>query len=410
VTTTDPAFDHLDAPFQFTIDFGDGESITNITTSAEGETLEFKHTYTQLGQTYFPTLTVRDEATMPLSPSSLTTTIDLATITVAQQAIIGDALFVGGTEGTDRIIVSANGSIRFNSKLLPNIWEGGRVVVLGNGGNDTITTSSVRFPIEFYGGAGNDYLAGGNSDDILDGGEGNDRLLGGNGNDILLGGGGADRLYGGNGDDYGLGDHFLDRDSGEPTFFAFYDAFGDVDFEVELPISLSDRPGADTVNGDGGNDVLYGGPMNDRLNGGSGNDLLRGGDGNDVLDGGHGDDFLLGEVGSDILYGRNGSDVLIGGQDIDTLNGGNGEDLLFGGDIFEGNTDEDLAELWMMWRNFEQDDAIDALISGDNPLGEDDELADTLNGERDIDWYVLFARDRIRTTAETRAPNQHFEF
>jgi hypothetical protein len=403
VSTTDPALDHVDGPFTFEIDFGDGNFATGQTT-LENDEIEFTHLYTQLNPAgYQPRVRVTDR---PQGGAQLTSPwLDLTRVSIDQQAIIGDALYVGGTEGSDRIIVTANGTIRYNNKLLPNIYEGGRVVVLGNGGNDTITTSSVRFPIEFFGGAGNDYLAGGNSDDILDGGDGADRILGGNGNDILLGGSGADRLYGGNGNDYGFGDHQIDLEFGEPTMFTFYDAFGEIEFEVELLIGESESPGKDTINGDAGDDVLYGGALNDRLNGGAGNDLLRGGDGNDVLDGGAGDDFLLGEFGADTLYGRNGNDILIGGLGVDALNGSNGDDLLFGGDIFDGNTGEDVAELWMLWRNFQQEEAVDELLA----LGEDDELADMLNGERDIDWYILFERDRIRTTAETRSPNQHFE-
>jgi Ca2+-binding RTX toxin-like protein len=328
--------------------------------------------------------------------------LDLALVTVAQQAVIGDALYVGGTNGSDRIIVGANGTVRFNSKLLPNVWPGGRLVVLGNGGNDTITSSSVRFPIEYYGGAGNDYLAGGASDDLLDGGDGNDRLLGADGHDILLGGSGNDQFGGGNGDDYALGDDMFDPVDGELTLFIFADA----GFEVELPIRLADQPGRDNVRGDNGNDTLYGGPMNDTLYGGNGNDLLRGGAGNDRLDGGNQDDLLLGEGDADTLYGRAGNDILIGGAGTDSLYGYNGEDLLFGGSIFEGNTDEDVQELWMLWRNFAQDEAIDELLA----IGEDDEISDTLHGEKGADWYLLFARDRLRISSEFNSPNEIREF
>jgi autotransporter-associated beta strand protein len=398
VSTTDPAFDHLDAPFGFTVNFGDGSPNVVMTASEEGQPLSFTHVYTQVGQTYQPTLTVQDEFTTPPKPTSLATTIDLAEVTVARQAVIDGALYVGGSEQSDRIIVSGDGSVRFNGVPLPKEWPGGRFIVLGNGGSDTISTSGVRFPVEFYGGAGNDYLAGGTSDDILDGDDDNDRILGGNGNDILLGGSGNDRLSGGNGDDYAFGDHMIDFANGEMFTFSFS---GGADM-VELPIRLGSKPGRDTIAGDNGNDTLDGGPGNDTLTGGNDDDLLRGGEGNDRLDGGNGDDLLLGEGGADLLYGRGGHDILIGGSGLDSLYGGNDDDLLYGGDLLEDNTDDDLQDLWMFWRTAQPEDAVDALES---LFGDEDASGDTLHGERGDDWYLLFARDRLRVSSEAKSPN-----
>ena len=60
------------------------------------------------------------------------------------------------------------------------------------------------------GGAGNDFLDGGNANDTLNGNDGDDTLVGsfgqdllkgGNGDDILMGQGGSDRLTGGEGED-----------------------------------------------------------------------------------------------------------------------------------------------------------------------------------------------------------------
>ncbi len=399
VSTTDPALDHLDAPFRFTVNFGDGSPTVVMTASEEGQPLSFTHVYTEVGQTYQPTLTVQDEFTTPPKPSSLATTINLAEVTVARQVVIDDVLYVGGSERSDRIIVSGDGSIRFNGTPLPKEWPGGRMVIFGNAGSDTITTSGVRFPVEFYGGTGNDYLAGGTSDDILDGGDDNDRILGGNGNDILLGGSGNDRLTGGAGDDYAFGDHMIDFINGEMFTFSFN---GGAEM-VELPIRLGSNPGRDIIAGDNGNDILYGGPANDTLTGGNGNDLLRGGEGSDRLDGGYGDDLLLGEGGADLLYGRNGADILIGGSGLDSLYGGNDDDLLYGGDLLEDTTDDDLQDLWMLWRTAQQEDAVTALES---LFGEDDIAGDVLHGERGDDWYLLFANDRLRISSEAKAPNE----
>ncbi|WP_409297441.1 retention module-containing protein [Pseudomonas sp. KCJK8993] len=130
-------------------------------------------------------------------------------------------------------------------------------------------------------------------------------------------------------------------------------------------------PGADTVNGGNGNDILFGDLVsfngvagegyqamqayvakqtgvevskvtasnvhqyitehytefdvsgshdgNDTLLGGAGNDILFGQGGNDLLDGGKGNDILLGGTGNDTLIGGKGNDILIGGSGADTF-------------------------------------------------------------------------------------------
>ncbi|MGF6327681.1 surface adhesion protein [Pseudomonas sp. BS3782 TE3695] len=133
----------------------------------------------------------------------------------------------------------------------------------------------------------------------------------------------------------------------------------------------STMPGADTVNGGDGNDLLFGDLVsfngiagegyqamqafvaqqtgvdasqvttsnvhqyitehytefdvsgthdgNDTLLGGAGNDILFGQGGNDLLDGGKGNDILLGGSGNDSLVGGQGNDILIGGSGADTF-------------------------------------------------------------------------------------------
>lgn len=60
---------------------------------------------------------------------------------------------------------------------------------------------------------------------------------------------------------------------------------------------------ADVIVGLGGNDSLDGGSGNDALHGGPGNDVLRGGRGNDVLRGGPGRDVCIGGPGKDRFVG-----------------------------------------------------------------------------------------------------------
>jgi len=57
----------------------------------------------------------------------------------------------------------------------------------------------------------------------------------------------------------------------------------------------------------------------DFLSGGNGNDILFGQGGNDTLDGGKGNDILLGGTGNDTLIGGQGNDILIGGSGADTF-------------------------------------------------------------------------------------------
>ncbi|WDH23070.1 LapA family giant adhesin [Pseudomonas chlororaphis] len=130
-------------------------------------------------------------------------------------------------------------------------------------------------------------------------------------------------------------------------------------------------PGADTVNGGNGNDIIFGDLVsfngiagegyqamqafvaqktgvaassvttsnvhqyitehytdfdvsgahdgNDTLLGGAGNDIIFGQGGNDLLDGGKGNDILLGGTGNDMLIGGAGNDILIGGSGADTF-------------------------------------------------------------------------------------------
>ncbi|UQZ88322.1 hypothetical protein C4J81_03510 [Deltaproteobacteria bacterium Smac51] len=165
------------------------------------------------------------------------------------------------------------------------LMNSGQLIMQGGDGNDTMNPP-LFYPVNLFGGAGNDTLNGTNSHDILHGEDGDDRLSGGAGNDLLYGGTGDDYLHGGTGDDL--------LDGGE------------------------------------GNDQLYGGDGNDQLDAGDGDDYLSGGNGDDRLDGGSGADRLYGEAGNDILDGGAGDDYLEGGagNDIYVFGKGYGHDLV----------------------------------------------------------------------------------
>ncbi|WP_412458407.1 beta strand repeat-containing protein, partial [Sinorhizobium americanum] len=81
--------------------------------------------------------------------------------------------------------------------------------------------------------------------------------------------------------------------------------------------TTDDVDSVNTLNGDAGNDYLWGNEGKDTLNGGADDDQLYGG-GND--------DTLNGNDGSDYLQGDDGDDTLDGGTLGDTMAGGNGDD------------------------------------------------------------------------------------
>ncbi len=156
--------------------------------------------------------------------------------------------------------------------------------------------------------------------EILDGDKG--RSKGTSGDDVIQGTeGGRNKLDGDIGDDVLFGGGDRDKLRGRE---------GDDDL-----IGGNDR---DKLRGDEGNDALVGDGGEDRLRGGDGNDDLDGGDGDDRLDGDDGDDEIFGGDGADRARGDDGNDVIFGGAGDDDLRGDRGNDQLFGN---EGNDELD---------------------------------------------------------------------
>jgi len=216
-----------------------------------------------------------------------------------------------------------------------------------------------------YGGAGEDYLYGGddeegandNSTDYLYGGSGSDKLYGGAGNDQLYGGKDSDTLKGGADNDFlYAGSDKEGTDTADSDADKLYGGAGSD--------HLYGGKGNDTLYGgndehgvdDTSADYLYGGAGSDKLYGGAGNDFLYAGNDErgagttlrdrDALYGGVGDDHLYGGLGNDVLYGDNdedskggGSDYLYGGLGSDELYGGSGDDYLYAGYNERGGAD-----------------------------------------------------------------------
>jgi Ca2+-binding RTX toxin-like protein len=377
----------LASGLKYEINWGDGATtvLANSNTIDPSNVLQnqyiVSHVYGVVGSKTI-TLKVTDDEGL-----SNTTTFDIVISAVFIDEATG-TLVIGGTNNADRItLTNTAGGVqaRINNQLYPAFApENGLIQVYGGGGNDTIiVNSNVPYPVEAFGGTGNDYIAGGGFDDVLHGEDGNDRLLGGGGNDLLFGGSGLDQLSGGNGNDLLYGDS---------------DAMGDLinggfdDFLANITASAD--PGADKLSGDLGDDTLDGGAGKDRLNGGGGNDVLFGGDDADYLSGDAGDDLLMGEDGSDTMYGQAGNDVLIGGLLSDTIYGSSGSDLLLGDDLDQA-TALDLFAAWVATGTSD----LDTMRSFTSSATEDD-VADVFNGQLGDDWFVAFLNDRVRDASQ----------
>ncbi len=175
----------------------------------------------------------------------------------------------------------------------------------------------------------NDTLGGDASANVLTGGSGNDQLFGDAADDTLQGGAGDDVMYGGTGNDSMVGgqgdDSYVVNDIGDlvveapgggsDTVFVTVSGwtlpaevetvylYGGVTTETGgagAEVLVANASGtASSLDGGGGDDVLWGLGGDDTLTGGLGNDVLRGQGGNDTLNGGAGNDQLVGGTGAD---------------------------------------------------------------------------------------------------------------
>lgn len=224
---------------------------------------------------------------------------------------------------------------------------GGNDLIGGFGGNDTILAGSGDDQV--IGGTGNDSIFGDADDDLLLGETGADLVDGGDGadivadNDIFLDGSiaipiadsSADNLRGGAGDDFLTGGQrdVFDGGSGIDIALITFASLSSVSIDLSplntggtaaLPFSGSIR------NVEGGISITFGGGSNTA----TGSDFVEeffGGSGAETFDGGGGDDTLIGAGGDDNIRGGAGADFLTGDAGNDTLNGGSGADIMDGG-------------------------------------------------------------------------------
>jgi serralysin len=173
--------------------------------------------------------------------------------------------------------------------------------LMGGGGADVI-----------YGFDGMDFLFGESGNDVLNGGAKNDYLYGGYGDDQLDGYTGADYMAGGiNNDTYWVDSNFdqVSELAGEGLDTVNSSVAWTLGAHVEnlnltgvAAINGIGNELNNTIVGNGGDNVLYGGAgvpgatmngINDKLIGGGGNDKLIGGSGRDQLTGGLGNDSFM---------------------------------------------------------------------------------------------------------------------
>ena len=187
-----------------------------------------------------------------------------------------------------------------------------------------------------FGQGSNDLMNGGDAPDYLEGNDGTDTMAGNAGDDDMVGGGSAAdgvivptrdgeglhdeaelNMWGGDGVDWMAGDNAL------MNRVLFDDTVTPIDL---FDVNSTDEPivsGGDTINGDDGDDVIFGqgnGSQADQSDPSDG--LDNDGDGTvdedvpwlgDTIRGGDDDDYAEGNQGSDFVFGDGGDDDLMGG-------------------------------------------------------------------------------------------------
>ncbi len=231
---------------------------------------------------------------------------------------------VNGADGTDRVAYDT-----VSGPVTVDLQAG---VTSGSAGRDTLVSieqaQGSAFADLLIGTTGNDTLLGGAGEDTLDGGLGNDSLDGGP-NDSRLGPDWASYVFAKGAVAVNLATGLASGAAGNDTMTGVEAVMGTVF--------------ADTLTGDGADNVLRGNEGNDSIDGGAGSDdavdyadasgpvmvslatgVSSGADGADAftgIEGIHGSQF------ADVLTGDAGNNRLRGNGGNDTLNGGAGNDI-----------------------------------------------------------------------------------
>ena len=271
----------------------------------------------------------------------------------------GTHTFVYAGAGDDQITVG---------ELSPDLDAS--LTIEGEQGDDFINGYRSWLGLILRGNEDNDYILGGQADDLIDAGQGDNIVIGNAGDDKIYSGDGIDQIIGDEGQTSGYpGDVNWVINSIRPEFSGNDIIYSGGGNDWVIGGSGNDQiyagEGSDAVIGDQGKMLFNGSQIiianniydttgNDRIEGAAGNDLILGGLGNDTLSGGQGDDAIIGDLGRFELNSSDGSienalltraetgSIVSGGND--TLRGDGGNDILFGGmanDALYGGTGND---------------------------------------------------------------------
>lgn len=272
-----------------------------------------------------------------------------------------------------------------------------KVVVSTGAGNDKVsgaggqgTGAAYPYPLDIYGGAGNDTLTGGAAADLIFGGDGDDLITASPGGDLVQGENGNDTFFAGTASSTGTawfggpGTDVMDYGKRTRPLTVVMDATlagttpagtfsgepGEQDLVGQDLEVLNCGSGGDTITGSPNGTTINGGAGNDtflaRATASAGSDRWNGGGGVDTVDfsarggpltitldgvsssggpgeqivigadvenaiGGSGDDVITGNARDNRLEGGPGNDTLYGLDGDDVLVGGAGNDTMFGG-------------------------------------------------------------------------------
>jgi hypothetical protein len=109
----------------------------------------------------------------------------------------------------------------------------------------------------------------------------------------------------------------------------------DVIVALERGVRIDGRGGDDTICAGDGDNIINGGAGNDWINGGDGTNTTDGGSGNDTMYGGTGNDTILGDIGNDVIHAGDGDNLVSTGSGDDTIVTGAGDDRVDGGKDYD---------------------------------------------------------------------------
>ena len=241
--------------------------------------------------------------------------------------MVGGSSLAGHEDGEDEmhgntgmdVMIGDNGSI-----------SDSRVVTLfdltcasGLGGDDTMNGNAGDDVM--FGGCANDTMHGNQGEDYMEGNPGADIMFGDDDQDDMIGGtsqggGGVadegDVMHGNDGQDVMVGDNgSIIRPGGVSL------ADGTINRTVTLfDLSCgSGLAGNDTMNGNDGNDDMFGGCAVDTMHGNDGDDYLEGNGDGDIMFGDVGQDDMIGGTSQGGGANPDGADTMAGGDGSETL-------------------------------------------------------------------------------------------